>query len=426
MKSVRSRELFRSSGAPWLGEVPRHWDVKPLWSMYRAKKETGYPTETLLSVYRDYGVIEKSSRDDNKNRESEDLSGYQLVTHGDLVTNKMKAWQGSIAVASIQGIVSPAYYVYRKLHAGNDAYFHHLFRSLPYITGYKSISKGIRVGQWDLEADKFRLFPVLIPPKPEQDAIVRYIDRETGHIDTLIAKKTRFIELLREKRGILITHSVTKGLDEGVPKRGSGSVSSLDIPSHWRIEKFWTVVHQVSKTGMSDEGLLSVYLDRGVIPYSEGGGLVHKPSETLDGYQLVEPGNFVLNNQQAWRGSVGVSRHRGIVSPAYLVFELSHELDPEFANYQFREQRFVDEMMLSSQGVGDIQRQVKWPLLREAYVFLPPLTEQKSIVAHLNSATARIDNLIRKTECSIELLREHRTALITAAVTGKIDLREAA
>src|SRR5204862_256213 len=142
-----------------------------------------------------------------------------------------------------------------------------------------------------------------------------------------------------------------------------------DIPKHWNVTKFWTVARQVSRSGLPDAGLMSVYLDRGVIPYSEGGGLVHKPSESLDAYQLVEPGNFVLNNQQAWRGSVGVSKHRGIVSPAYLIFELSKELDPTFANYQFRETRFVDEMMLSSQGVGDIQRQVKWPLLRLAKVF---------------------------------------------------------
>lgn len=203
----------QDTGAPWLGWVPAHWHVKPLWSMYRAKKETGHPKETLLSVYRDYGVIEKSSRDDNKNRESDDLGGYQLVVCGDLVTNKMKTWQGSIAVSSIQGIVSPAYYVYRKLHAGNDGYFHHLFRSLPYITGYNSISKGIRVGQWDLEADKFRLFPVLIPPKPEQDAIVAFVDRETTRIDKLIDKTERSIELLHEHRTALITAAVTGKID---------------------------------------------------------------------------------------------------------------------------------------------------------------------------------------------------------------------
>lgn len=96
MTKQGAQRPMKGSGVPWLGQVPAEWTVKPLWSMYHPKKETGYPKETLLSVYRDYGVIEKSSRDDNRNRESEDLSGYQLVVSGDLVTNKMKTWQGSI------------------------------------------------------------------------------------------------------------------------------------------------------------------------------------------------------------------------------------------------------------------------------------------------------------------------------------------
>lgn len=193
------------------------------------------------------------------------------------------------------------------------------------------------------------------------------------------------------------------------------------IPVDWQALDFWTVARGVSITGVAQEGLLSVYLDRGVILYSEGGGLVHKPSESLDGYQLVVPGDFVLNNQQAWRGSVGVSKHRGIVSPAYLVFRLAPSLDPEFANYQFRDKRFVDQMMLSSQGVGDIQRQIKWPLLRKAKVFVPPIGEQQAIVVHLNRATTRIDTLIAKKTRFIELLREKRQALITHTVTKGLD-----
>ena len=252
------------------------------------------------------------------------------------------------------------------------------------------------------------------------------LNARSGRIDSLVDKKTRFIELLREKRQLLTTRAVTRGLVAGVPLSASCCASKLTVPAHWQVVNFWSVARQVSRTRFPDEVLLSVYLDRGVIPYSEGGGLVHKPSEMLDGYQLVEPGNFVLNNQQAWRGSVGVSKHRGIVSPAYLVFELDKRLDPDFANFQFRERRFVEEMMLSSQGVGDIQRQVKWPLLRYAKVLLPPMEEQCAIVADLKRATARINTLIAKTEHSIELLRERRTALITSAVTGKIDLRKAA
>lgn len=212
-KGLDPSAKMKSSGFEWLGEVPAHWDIKPLWTMYRPKKETGHPRETLLSVYRDYGVIEKSSRDDNRNRDSEDLSTSQLVVEGDLVTNKMKTWQGSIAISSIRGIVSPAYFVYRKLHSENDVYIHHLLRSKPYVAGYLSISKGIRVGQWDLDADKFRVFPVLIPPASEQTKIVEHLQRTTERIDALVTKSEHFIQLLREHRAVLITAAVTGKID---------------------------------------------------------------------------------------------------------------------------------------------------------------------------------------------------------------------
>lgn len=203
--------------------------------------------------------------------------------------------------------------------------------------------------------------------------------------------------------------------------KNSGTASGITVPQHWQVVDFWTVAKQVSVSGVPNEPLMSVYLDRGVIPYSEGGGVVHKPSESLEGYQLVMPGYFVMNNQQAHRGSVGVSKFQGIVSPAYLVFSLSGSIDPNFADYQFRESRFVDEMMLSSQGVGDIQRQVKWYLLRKAKVFLPPIEEQLQIVSHLDHTTSRIDGLIAKKTRFIDLLREKRHAQVTHAVTKGLD-----
>jgi len=136
---------------------------------------------------------------------------------------------------------------------------------------------------------------------------------------------------------------------------------------------------------------------------------------------------LVMNNQQAWRGSLGVSLYRGIVSPAYLVLELDRmKLDPVFANFMFRSRPYVEKFMLASMSVGDIQRQIKWPHLRIVPVFVPDLEEQRRISENLERETARIDALVSKTERSIELLKEKRAALITAAVTGKIDVRRAA
>lgn len=416
---------MKESGIEWVGRIPAHWSVSPFYSFATEvdHPNTGLQERNLLSL--SYGRLVRKDMDRLEGLTPASFEGYNIVEADDIVfrLTDLQNDQTSLRSARVRerGIITSAYVTVRP--KASPRYFEYLMRSYDTTKVFYGVGGGIRQS---MKFSDLKRLPVVVPPDAEMEEIATYLDRATSRIDALVTKKTRFIELLREKRHASITHAVTKGLDPNVPMKEGGAASKVEIPSDWVVVNFWAVAKQVSRSGMPSEGLMSVYLDRGVIPYSEGGGVVHKPSESLDAYQLVEPGNFVLNNQQAWRGSVGVSKYRGIVSPAYLVFELSGALDPDFANYQFREARFVDEMMLSSQGVGDIQRQVKWPLLRYAKVFMPPLEEQRAIARHLDRATSRIDALIAKTERSIELLREHRTALITAAVTGKIDLRNMA
>ena len=179
---------------------PPHWRVVPFWSLFRRTKSTGHADEELLSVYRDHGVIPTASRDDNHNKPSEDLSGYQLVTEGALVTNKMKAWQGSIAISRYRGIVSPAYYVYQPLSEEHDQFLHYMLRSEPFIALYQRISKGVRVNQWDLEHEALRTIPVLLPDLATQKQISDFLDTETVRIDALIEKKQRFSNILMANR----------------------------------------------------------------------------------------------------------------------------------------------------------------------------------------------------------------------------------
>lgn len=417
MSTLEFMNQYRGS----LGE-----SVLPAKRIFSSKKEInkGMKERRRLALTM-AGVIDRHI-DDPEGLQASDFTTYQIFESGDLAFKLIDLENiktSRVGYVPTRGIMSPAYI---RLVPKNGSVISRFYYWVFYSAYLQNVFNGLGGGvRQNLVAEDLLTLPVPVLAVNEQAAICDFLDCVTTRIDKLITRKVRFIELLREKRQALITHAVTKGLDANVPMKSSGSASELKTPSHWHSVDFWTIAKQVSRTGMADEELMSVYLDRGVIPYSEGGGLVHKPSETLDAYQLVEPGNFVLNNQQAWRGSVGVSQYRGIVSPAYLVFRLSQDLDPSFANYQFRDTRFVEEMMLSSQGVGDIQRQIKWPLLRYAKVLLPPLEEQSSIVTHLDRATARIDTLITRTESSIDLLREHRAALITAAVTGKIDLRDA-
>lgn len=191
-----------------------------------------------------------------------------------------------------------------------------------------------------------------------------------------------------------------------------------DVPDEWDIYPFWYLFNRKEITNKTQEQLLSVYLDRGVILHSEGGGMVHKPADNLEKYQLVEVNDFVMNNQQAWRGSVGVSPYKGIVSPAYLIFSFNKTLcEPKFFKYFLRDKGVVDQFMIASMSVGTIQRQVKGHLLKTIQLSIPSLIEQNTIANFLDTETARIDNLIAKQEKLIELLEEQRKSIISHAVT---------
>ncbi len=203
--------------------------------------------------------------------------------------------------------------------------------------------------------------------------------------------------------------------------KDSGSRFIGVIPRHWDQRCLWTVSKLRTDRNPGDLPLLSVFLDRGVIPYSEGSGQVHAPSLDLSNYQIVCPGDFVLNNQQAWRGSVGVSRYHGIISPAYIVLGLSERLDSAFANYLMRCPRMIDQFVVASKGVGDIQRQIYWSFLRTVQVPIPNSDDQIAIVQFLDHANVRIDRIMRAKKKLIALLNEQKDAIIHRAVTRGLD-----
>lgn len=155
------------SGVPWLGRVPANWKTKPLWSMFERIKDTDHPEEVMLSVFREHGVIAKDSRD-NINRTAENRSIYQLVHPGWLVANRMKAWQGSVGVSALRGIVSGHYICFAPRHNEDHRYLNWLLRSTAYTDGYTLLSRGVRIGQAEIDNDELRLMPILLPPVEEQ------------------------------------------------------------------------------------------------------------------------------------------------------------------------------------------------------------------------------------------------------------------
>ena len=209
-RGLDKKVAMKDSGVEWIGEVPVHWDVTAVSNVTSTVSIKNHPNEELLSVYRDYGVIIKSSRDDNHNKAGADLAGYKLVMPGYLVINKMKAWQGSLGISEYKGIVSPAYITCKTdTKLLNRNYFHHLLRCQSYIDEYNRLSFGVRNDQWDMRYVDFKYVPVLLPPPKEQAEIANYINEKTAKIDQIIITINDQIEKLKELRKTLINDVVT-------------------------------------------------------------------------------------------------------------------------------------------------------------------------------------------------------------------------
>lgn len=207
-KGLNPNVDMKDSGIEWVGEIPKHWSVQRISTLYSQTSIRGHSQEQNLSVFRDYGVVRRDDFD-NKNVLSEDLSNYKLVNKGDLVLNKMKTWMGSLGVSEFRGIVSPAYYVLKPNFEFFSGYLHNLLRSKIYIDQYASVSKGIRPGQWDLSFDNFKSLKVILPPVNEQKEISKTLIRKLELNSQLSDLESKKIQILNEYKQSIIASFVT-------------------------------------------------------------------------------------------------------------------------------------------------------------------------------------------------------------------------
>lgn len=427
---------YKDSGVDWLGEIPEGWSIKPLWALFRRHKLTGFPDEQLLSVYRDYGVIPKASRDDNFNKPSDDLGAYQLVQVGDLAINKMKAWQGSVGISSHRGVVSPAYHVYAPNHSEAPQYLHHLFRCNEYIAGYLANSKGIRVNQWDLEPQQHSRMSVLLPSFQEQTQIARFLDQETARIDALIEEQQRLIELLKEKRQAVISHAVTKGLDPTVPMKDSGVEWLGEVPAHWETTPLRYVATMIDGDRSSSYPSEDDLVDEGV-PFVSSKNIVGYKF-TDKNLNFITPEKFSSLGRGKLRDGDLVITVRGTIGHVAVFDSAVIGSNTGFINAQMMIIRpkagLTEYLRLCSESsfwqkqldvaaYGSTVKQLSNPIVGGLIIALPPRAEIPSLVSRVEALEAEFEELISEAQMGTSLLQERRSALISAAVTGKIDVR---
>ncbi|MCY3549290.1 MAG: restriction endonuclease subunit S [Candidatus Poribacteria bacterium] len=421
---------YKESGVEWIEEVPKGWNMIRCTHLFELKHIKNTSGEINLSVYRDYGVIKRDSRDDNYNRVSEDTSNYKLVEPGDFVFNKMKCWQGSLGVSEYRGIVSPAYTVCKPKRHFHGKYFHYLLRSQPYIQEFNRLSYGVRIGQWELRFEDFKDIVVLYPSLSEQTQIANFLDRKTGQIDELIRIKERRIELLQEQRTVLINQAVTKGLDPNVEMKPSGVEWIGEIPKHWTLTRLKYISKIPVTYGLNIEA--DRYTTEGIrliriTDIGEGGSLAQKgvylPEDCVPQEQMLNSYDLLFSRSGATVGKSYLHLQTGkYTSAGYLVrFNFNDYWTSKFIYYvtlshfyrNWLEQQIIISTIQNVNGEKYSNFQLPIPLRQE----------QKQIVKFLDRKTGQIDELVSAEQRKIELLKEYRQSLISEAVTGKIDVR---
>ena len=419
------REM-KDSRVPWLGQIPKEWEVAPLWRTLRKRNEDNHSDEIVLSLYRDLGIVPKDSRDDNHNVTSLDTTNYKFVRIGDFVINKMKAWQGSMAVSGFQGIVSPAYHVCEFINKNVDPhYLHFLLRDSTYLPEYDRLSTGLRVGQWDLSYDDFKNIPHLIPPYKEQQQIVEFLNSKCADIDIVIEKSKTSIKEYTKLKQSIITSAVTKGLRDNRPMKISG-IKWIDlIPEDW-IEskiKYETQYNIESLTEQTDNDFEFDYIDIGSVEY--GIGITHTErckfgSAPSRARRVVHNGDVIVSTVRTYlkaMAKINAISFPTIVSTGFAVLTCMKGFLADFLYYYVQSVPFIEFVITHSTGIG--YPSINCSDLVSASILKPSIEEQAEIASYLDQKCSEIDSLIASKEKFITELEIYKKSLIHEYVTGK-------
>lgn len=405
--------IAESPETSWISALPDSWPIvrnKKLLSESTTVSLSG--AEELLSVSHITGITPKSEKKVTM-IEAESLEGYRLVEPGDLVINMMWAWMGALGMSRYAGIVSPAYSVYRPKPGANvdTRYFDYLYRSDIYVMEMTRHSRGIHSSRLRIYPNVFLNLQVPQPPIEIQRAIAYYLDRETARIDTLIAEQQRLVEMLLERRQTAITVSTTdvqadviqlvRCVTEQVDYRGATppkTESGIQLVTARNVKSGW--IDYESSQEFVDPDTYTQVMRRG-LPKTDD--ILFTMEAPLGNVALVDREDIALAQR-----IIKWTLDRDQAHPRYLLYAM---LGDEFQH------------QLRIRSTGSTALGIKASKLPELRVRLPPLDEQRRIAAYLDEQTAKIDTLIAETERFVELSRERRSALITAAVTGQVDVR---
>lgn len=439
MSNNRAYPRYKDTGFFPLLSVPEHWSTRRLANLGTFMKaaggpkeedaETGIPCVRYGDLYMTYDVL---IRDVNRFISAEIQDKYTSIQQGDILFAASGETIEEIGKSAVNLSTEPAccggdLVVLRPFREIDPVFLAFAVSSVSAQVQKSAMAKGFTVVH--IYGDQLRKLVVAIPPPDEQRLIARKIEEETLRTNALIAKKERFIQILKEKRQTLITRAVTKGLMSDTSLRKTGIEWLEEIPAHWEELRMATIFREAIRQGDPALPVLSISIHDGIsddeIAPEERERRVSRIEDRMK-YKRVVPGDLAYNMMRAWQGAFGAVTVDGLVSPAYVVAEPIRNVRTAYIEHLLRTPMAVEEMRRYSRGIADFRMRLYWDYFRDLKVCVPPVEEQDQILDWIAQETERLDVVIGKTRRSIDLLKERRMALIDAAVTGQIDLREAA
>lgn len=407
--------------------IPNHWTqskMRKAVGKYQVNKNDD-PNPTVLSLTKT-GVRVKTDLSFGKS--TENYVGHQIVEKGQFVftPRDFDATPILCGISPARGCISNLYMVFDVAKDINPSFLEYYFWGLKY--GYDYFAKLSHGMRFSFNREQFERIPFAFPPLEEQTAIARFLDRETARIDGLIEKKGRFIELLKEKRVAVINHAVTKGIVADVPMKDSGQDWLGYIPAHWEAVPPTALFTESKERAREGDQMLSATQKYGVIPLAEFEALEQRQVTmavvNLDKRKHTGIGDFVIS-MRSMDGGLERARAVGSVRSSYSVLKCGPEVEGRFFGYLLKSSLYIQALRQTTSFIRDGQ-DMNFSHFRKVRLPRVPVEEQARIADHIDRETTRIDGLIYTTNRSIELLKEKRSTLITAAVTGKIDVRSAA
>ncbi len=433
---------YKDSGARWLGAVPAHWQVHRLKNLFEIRKRiVGEEGHQVLSITQ--RGIKVKDIESNDGQLSMDYSKYQVVLPGDFAMNHMDLLTGFVDISSFTGVTSPDYRVFavRDDVACEPRYFLHLLQNGYRQRIFYAFGQGAsEFGRWRFPTDQFNDFRFPCPPPVEQTAIATFLDRETGKIDALIAEQEKLLTLLAEKRQATISHAVTKGLNPDAPMKDSGVAWLGEVPAHWvvcsmrrivtNIEQGWSPECHNRPAEENEWGVLKTgCVNRGTFNDGENKALPDE-LEPIPGLE-VKVGDLLMSRASGSPQLVGSvayvreTKEKLMISDKVFRLHLTKISNEIFVAWLFNSHPLRCQIEQAISGAEGLANNLPQTSLKSFWVTVPPRDEQATIASFLDTEIAKLDTLKTESEHAIELLKERRAALISAAVTGQIDVRGA-